>query len=139
MKTMILLIVVALATAQWLMIAIMALFTDERFPKKGMRQADRTLIVSSVILALAWMAQVDYSMLWKGDARATTASTVAVSRGSCATLDTGMTVDQVKKRMGYPDRMTPDEETRGPGAVTLHYDGSRCSVHVFDGKVEFVD
>jgi hypothetical protein len=50
-----------------------------------------------------------------------------------------MTAAQVNARMGKPDRTTPDEETRGPGAVTLFYASSRCSIHLFDGKVEAVD
>lgn len=139
MKAMILLLVVAVGVAQWLLFALMAIFTGEKFPKKGLRGADRMLIVSSVILAAAWLAQIDYSALWKGNPKVSTASAVNQSRGSCATIANGMTVTEVKKRMGEPDRSTPDEETRGPGAVTLYYEGSRCSVHVFDGTVEFVD
>jgi hypothetical protein len=139
MKPMILLIVAAVAVAQWLLFAAMAMFSGEKFPKKGMRGVDRMLIVSSIVLALGWIAQIDYASLWKAKQPVASASTTTVSRGSCARISTGMSVDEVRKRMGEPNRSTPDEETRGPGAVTLHYEESRCAVHVFDGKVEFVD
>jgi hypothetical protein len=138
MKTM-LLILAATAVLQWLVIAGIAIATRETFPKKGMRRAELMLLASTAILAMAWLAQIDYLSLWQGTTPTASASAVAPSRGSCATIESGMTLEQVKNRMGEPDRTKPDEETRGPGAVTLSYDGSRCSVHVFDEKVEFVD
>jgi hypothetical protein len=138
MKTMLLLAVVVVAVVQWLVVALIAMTTREKFPKKGLRGIDRTLVASSIVLAIGFLAQLDYSSWWRRSTPVANAS-VTVSRGSCATVAEGMTVADVKKRMGTPDRMTPDEETRGPGAVTLVYESSRCSVHVVGGRVEFVD
>lgn len=138
MKTA-LLILAAVGVLQWFVFALLAVMTRETFPKRGLRRADRFLLISSAVLAAAWLAQVDYRSLWKGDPAANTASVAATSRSSCASIDTNMTVTDVKKRLGEPQRTRPDEETRGPGAVTLYYADARCTVHVFDDKVEFVD
>jgi hypothetical protein len=60
-------------------------------------------------------------------------------KGSCASVAPGMSADEVKSRVGEPDEIRGDEETRGPGASMLLYRGSRCAVHLLDGKVEFIE
>ena len=133
-------VVVLLAAAQWLVFASISAFSRTRFPKKGMRRSEQMLIGSTIALAVASLALIDFTTLWKGDGRVVAASAAASSqRGSCASVDVGMSKDEVVSRMGNPDETRADEETRGPGASVLLYKGSRCAVHLLDGKVELVD
>jgi hypothetical protein len=139
MKSMILLAVAAIGVLQWLFVAVLATTTKETFPKTGLRRAEKNLVASSILLALTWIAQIDPAFLWSGTGPSASAASLNPAGSSCARVSPGMSVNELKKKMGEPTRSTPDEETRGPGAVTLYYDASRCAVHVFDGKVEFVD
>lgn len=50
-----------------------------------------------------------------------------------------MSIAEVKSRVGEPDEVRDDEETRGPGAKMLIYRGSRCTVHLFEERVELVE
>lgn len=133
-------VLVLVAAAQWLVFASVSAFSRTRFPKKGMRRSERMLVGSTIVLALASLALIDFASLWKGDGRVAAASAAASSqRGSCASVAAGMTKEEVVTRMGNPDETRADDETRGPGASVLLYAGSRCAVHLLDGKVELVD
>ena len=109
------------------------------FPKQGMRQSEKLIIASGLVVVAASLAIADVRTLWRPRARVSAASAVATPRASCASVDVGMTETEVTTRLGAPDRRLPDEETRGPSAAVLLYDSSRCTVHVFNGRVEFVD
>ena len=128
-------------SAIWLALALRSAFSRARFPKKGLRPQEKHLLAGSVVLALCWFAQIDYAALLRNNTRAAQASAIATStpKASCATLDVGMTAVGVKRRMGEPDEVRADEETRGPGASILVYRGSRCTVHLLDDRIEFVD
>jgi len=94
------------------------------------------MLIASAILAGAW--------LWSAAAtpplsKAAALPPQSITKGSCASLEPGMTADKVKKHMGAPDETRADEETRGPGATILIYRNSRCAVHLLDERVEFVD
>ena len=93
------------------------------------------MLIASVVLVGAW--------LWSAPAQPALSKAAALPphsyKGSCASLEAGMTLDAVKKHMGAPDETRADEETRGPGATMLIYRNSRCAVHLLDGQVEFVD
>lgn len=110
-----------------------------KFPKHGMRASERVLIVSAIVAAIASLALVDGQRLWRPKASTAKASAAETPRASCATIDAGMSEADVTRRLGAPDRRVADEETRGPGAAVLLYEGSRCAVHVLDGRVELVD
>lgn len=123
-----------IGSALWLVLALRAVLSREKFPKKGMRAAERDLLGGAFILAIAWLLQADFRT------HATQASVVAATpRGTCASIEEGMRASEVKDRLGDPDEMRSAEETRGPGASILLYRGSRCAVHLFDERVEFVD
>jgi hypothetical protein len=99
------------------------------------------VLISAAILAGSWLTQIDFAALGKRDTPVVTASLAPAKKpqGSCATLDAGMTRAEVEARLGAPDEVVADEEIRGPGAVQLVYRASRCSVHIFEGRVEFID
>ena len=134
-------IVVAAALAQWLLFALMSVLSRKPVPRgQRVRAAEKRLGVSSIVLALAWLAIFGAPLV--PQTRATQASMTvgsSASHGSCATVDQGQTADQVMKNVGPPDEKRPNEDARGPGAQIWIYRDSRCAVHLFDGKVEAVD
>jgi hypothetical protein len=134
-------VLVAAAALQWLIVALFSTFSRSRFPKKGMRTSERVLLGSTAVLALSFLALADPSRMWKSKSPVTTASATGATtpRASCASIEVGMSAAAARTKLGEPDETISDEETRGPGASVLVYKGSRCAVHVFDGKVEFVD
>lgn len=122
-----------LAAAAW------SAFSRAKFPKRGLRLSEQVLVASAVIAAGASAATIDVAALWRPRAKVTQAAAVSTQRASCATVSAGMSEADVTRRLGAPDRRVSDEETRGPGAAVLLYEGSRCAVHVFNGRVELVD
>jgi hypothetical protein len=93
------------------------------------------MLAASAILAGAW--------LWTAPAQPALSKAAALApqsrQASCATIAEGMSVNEVKSRMGEADETRNDEETRGPGASILIYRASRCAVHLLDGKVELIE
>jgi outer membrane protein assembly factor BamE (lipoprotein component of BamABCDE complex) len=133
-------IVIGIAIAQFLVIALFSAFSRMRFPKKGLRRSEKLLLGSALVLGLSWVSLLDVKSLWQGEKKTVQASAMSNSTGaSCASVEVGMKRDEVTKRLGDPDESRNNEETRGPGAEVLVYKGSQCAVHVFNGKVEFVD
>lgn len=128
-----------IAAVVWVALAIYSAASREKFPKRGMRRAERLLVVGSVVLAAAFTSRIDFASLWKGEQRVTAAAAVGTAQGSCASLTTGMTEDEVRSRLGEPDEVRPNEETRGPGATVLVYRSSRCAVHLLDQTVELIE
>jgi len=142
MKPSIGLIILAAASVQWLYFATSSSLSKAKFPKKGLRRSELLLIISSVVLAAGFAANIDASSLWQRGTVTSSASAVAASNAplaSCATVAAGMTTAEVTSRLGQADETRSDEETRGPGTSILVYRGSRCAVHLFEGRVEFVD
>ena len=141
MNTTVILIILAAAAVQWLCFAAASAVSKAKFPKRGLRRSEVMLVISSVILAAGFAATLDTSSLWQRDT-ATSAASVAAANAplaSCATVAAGMTTAEVTAKLGQADETRSDEETRGPGTSILVYRGSRCAVHLFDGRVEFVD
>jgi len=96
----------------------------------------RTLMLAgSAILAGAW--------LWSAPATPALSKAAVIQsktpKGSCASLTTGMSASEVKTKLGDPDETGSDEETRGPGATMMIYNGTRCAVHLLDDKIEFIE
>jgi hypothetical protein len=125
-------------TAQLVAAALYSMFSRAPFPKVGRRPSERLLLASAALAATGALALVDVATLWKPGASAVQASTVA-TRASCVVVETGMSEGEVTRRLGEPDRRVSSEETRGPGAAVLLYDGSRCAVYVFNGRVELIE
>ena len=136
-------LIASIATAQWLVFAGFSAFSRQRLPKGAlMRPVDKPLIVSSVVFLALWLVAFDAKSLlsMESPSPAVQASAVASSAaGSCSSITTAMSGAQVQQRLGKPDEVRPEEETRGPGAVTWVYRSSRCSVHLLDDTVEFID
>jgi hypothetical protein len=136
--TLLLLAAVALV---WLIFAALSMFSRAEFERGTLRTSDRNLVVSSLALLLAWGVAFDALSLVRSKANATQASAMAkqTTSGSCATLKTGMSAQEVTWAIGKADEVRNDEKMRGPGTETWLYRASRCSVHLLDGKVEVVD
>jgi hypothetical protein len=132
-------LIVMVALLQLIVFALSSALSKTRFPKKGMRRSEKMLLVSSVIAAVVSLALIDVRSLWKPKAAAVQASAVSTSQGSCATIDVGMAESEVTQRLGPPTQKLSDEETRGPGASVLIYQGSRCAVKMLNGRVEVVE
>lgn len=129
--------IAALAVIQWLIMTIVAAASKAKMPKKGMRSTDVRLIVSTAIFVIAWVA-----VFSSGPARSKTNPAAIVStktHGTCSSISTDMAAAVVKTKLGQPDEIRSDEETRGPGAAIWVYRDSRCAVHIFDERVEFID
>jgi hypothetical protein len=107
----------------------------------------RTLMLAgAAILAAAWLGgaagsqPADWFRRAKSPPLHSDASMIArTQKGSCASVAPGMSAEEVKSRVGEPDEVRGDEETRGPGASMLLYRGSRCAVHLLDGRIEFIE
>ena len=116
---------------------IVSVFSRARLPKTGTRRADRNLVISSAVFAMLWIFCIrDLRRLENSRRRG---GRNRESPGVVHLVDVGMSSASVKSRLGEPDEMRNDEETRGPSASKWIYRGSRCVVHVFEDKVEFID
>ena len=66
--------------------------------------------------------------------------------GNIAVFERYKRESEIGNRIDHPyiqhvlnsDEKRSDEETRGPGATIWIYRDSRCAVHMFDDKVEFI-
>lgn len=138
--TLLLLAVVALL---WLVFVALSHFSRSSQPKSGLRSAERNLIICSVALLLAWGVAFDALSLVRSKSDDTDAAAAAAgasgSKGTCYVLTTAMTASQVTAKIGKADEVRNDEKTRGPGAETWIYRGTRCTVAMLDGKVESVN
>lgn len=133
-------IVIVLATAQWVAFATFAARNRVKPPKHGLRPTERNLLLSTAAFTLLWAAAFLVSST--GPKSAVAAASVTGSgrvQGSCSSLENGMNAADVRKKMGQPDEVRKDEETRGPGAEVWIYKTSRCAVHLFEQKIEFID
>ena len=121
-------IVAAVALAQWLLFL-------------WSRKKQRALISTAVFIAM-WLVAFDGRALigWKSSAATTQASAAArPMRASCSLITDDMSASEVESKLGKPDETRMNEEVRGPGATIWIYRDSRCAIHIFDGKVEFIE
>ena len=136
-------LLVIAGTAQLLLFALISLVSWASVPKRGMRGSERNLAISAIVFLALWLAGFDvraFINAFPGTPKAE-ASVLSSRRssGSCALIARGMTAAQVQKKLGEPDERKSDEETRGPDSTIWIYRDSRCAVHLFDNKVEFVE
>jgi hypothetical protein len=100
------------------------------------------VLISTGAFALLWLVAFDGRTLlgWKSSAATQAAMTsTRTARGSCSLITNEMAGTEVESRLGKPDEIRRNEEVRGPGAAIWIYRDSRCAVHLFDGKVEFIE
>ncbi|MFZ2491967.1 MAG: hypothetical protein WA208_10825, partial [Thermoanaerobaculia bacterium] len=59
-------VLTAVATAQWIVFAAISAFSRAKFPRNGtMRRAEKLLLASTAVLAAGWLAQLDLAAMWK--------------------------------------------------------------------------
>ena len=121
--------------ALWMLTLIAGAVSWEK-PRKGkVRQTDLFVLVMSLIAGTIWifalMPRSAASPVAKTEARAKT--------GTCALIAPGDTDAKVKERMGQPDEIRSEEETRGPASHVWIYTDSRCAVHFFGNRVESIE
>ncbi|HLJ72947.1 MAG TPA: hypothetical protein VKU62_00075 [Thermoanaerobaculia bacterium] len=119
------------AAAQLFVFALLSLFSRKD-------RSDPKLLVSAIVFLALWL--VEFRPQWhthKAEASLVTSS--SSSAVSCATIERDMSAAKVQQRIGAPDEKRSDEETRGPGATIWIYHDSRCAVHMFDDKVDFIE
>lgn len=132
--------IVAVAAAQWIVFALMSVFSRARLPKKGWRAAEKRLLVSTVVFGIAWLYALGAPSLVMTSGNVAQASVAGKrSASSCAAVTLGMSGSEVQSRLGKPDEVRKTEETRGPGASTWIYRDARCALHMYEGTVEFMD
>jgi len=133
-------ILAAIVVAQWLLFALMSIASRSPIPKGAkIRPSEKRLLVSSGILALGWLIVFGSPLMPRTHTVQADVTSSTVVHGSCSTIEPGMTAETVAAKVGQPDEKKPEEEIRGPGAVTWIYRDSRCAVHLFEGKVEAID
>lgn len=130
-------------TAQLALFALISIVSRSQFPSSGMRPAERNLLGSALVFLLMWLAGFNAPSLVRTLPKTPSTQSSVLPRtsnaASCATIARDMTAAQVQKRLGNPDEKRNDEETRGPGTTIWIYRDSRCAVHLFDDKVEFIE
>lgn len=135
-KTHLPLLIVGAAVLQWLIFLAISTLRRKQRVSVG-------LIISSVALAVTWMVVFDVRALFATQKAMVEAIAAAPARpaakGTCASLKVGMAAEQVKETLGPPDEDIAEEDTRGPGARMWRYRDSRCSVHLIENTVEFID
>jgi len=123
-------VLLIVAAAQLFVFALLSMLSRKQ-------RTDPKLLVSAIVFLALWL--VEFRPQWR--AQKAEASVVASSSSavSCATIERDMTAVKVQQRLGAPDEKRSDEETRGPGATIWIYRDSRCAVHMFDDKVDFIE
>lgn len=132
-------IVLAVAAAQFVLVALSTLLSREKLPRTGIRSADRRLAISAAVLALTWTGVFSASTSAPKAAHAQASMAGTTVHDSCSSIEEGISADVTWTKLGKPDEVRPDEETRGPGAKIWIYRQSRCAVHMLDDQVEFID
>jgi hypothetical protein len=136
------LLVAAAVLLLWLVILLLSAFARKKHPEGGLRGSEHRLIVGSILLAVAWGVAFDAKTLLQSARRVSLESTIpsaAQATGSCALVTEGMDSTEAATKLGKADEVRNDERTRGPGAETWIYHGSRCAVHILAGKVETIE
>ena len=121
-------IVAAIALSQWLVFV-------------WSRKKQRALASTAVFIAM-WLVAFDGRALigWKPSAATTQAAVAArPAQASCSIVTDDMSASEVEAKLGKPDETRMNEEVRGPGAAIWIYRDSRCAIHIFDDKVEFIE
>ena len=105
------------------------------------RENDWTLFGVTLLLLPLWFAAFG-TLPPKAPLKVATASVLPQGgsrQGGCGSVPYGLRSTEVKRRLGEPDSIAPEEDVRGPGAVRWTYAGARCQVHLVDGMVDFVE
>jgi hypothetical protein len=127
-------IVVAAVFLIWAISLLAGVVSWERQPKRGgLRRTDKFAIGTAVLFAAVWV----YAFMH--DATSTTVRASKSTRVPCAVIGVGEKEASVKARLGDPDEIRGEEETRGPATNVWIYRDSRCAIHFFGDTVESIE
>jgi hypothetical protein len=104
----------------------------------GFRRAEIAVCVFSILIAVS-LTLVGRAMTTKPEPDPSERETPAHSgggTGTCASVRTGMSMQEVRTLLGTPSIDQNSEDTRGPGAHVMAFDDSRCIVHFIHEKVD---
>ncbi|HUP50703.1 MAG TPA: hypothetical protein VNA04_18155 [Thermoanaerobaculia bacterium] len=131
------LITLALGAAAllWLLTLLAGIISWEKSRKGRFRTTDILVLVTSVLLAGAWMLV----LMPKTAAAPVAPVTAQRSIGTCAVIMPGDSEAKVKAKLGDPDEIRGEEETRGPASNVWIYRQSRCAIHFLGDRVESIE
>jgi len=90
-----------------------------------------------IVEVLTIVAMIGSAILWlRLFYPASSAAAGTEPAAGCRILDPGTRTADLRAKMGEPDRIVSEEETRGPGATVWVYNDRRCAVHLLQDKVE---
>jgi hypothetical protein len=119
----------------WMLTLLVGAVSWEK-PKKGrVRQTDLFVLVMSLIAGTIWI----FALMPRTAATPVLSSAARARTGTCALIAPGDTDAKVRERMGQPDEIRSEEETRGPASHVWIYSDSRCAVHFFGNRVESIE
>lgn len=133
--------VLIVALVPWLVFVLLGLRRAQA-PHEPRRTANWPLVASSLMLAVVWVVALGgFSDLTREEAVSTAAvtRTGAVSQATCASIRTGMGTREVRETLGEPDEIVNEEQIRGPDAEQWTYRASRCSIHLVNEEVQFIE
>ncbi|MGK2859398.1 MAG: hypothetical protein ACSLFQ_19525 [Thermoanaerobaculia bacterium] len=138
--TLVTMALMGVACAAWFVTVAVSIMSRKPQPKAGHRFADTIALLVSIGFALSVVfAMRAVTTPKKPSPAEVAASQTGKSNGTCANLSLGMKASEVRRLMGEPDELRSEEDVRGPEAEAWVYKGSRCSVHVLAGRVDFID
>lgn len=125
-------VIVAAVATLWLLLLFVAAVSWERHPVDRMfRRTDRWVLIATLLFGAAWFYSFGHIRTFEQHK--------AVRVVSCATVAEGDREGQVKEKLGAPDEIRGEEETRGPAANVWIYKQAGCAVHLFGDRVDSVE
>jgi hypothetical protein len=120
-------IIFTAAAVQWLLVLLTAIFR---------RRSEIAVAASTIIFVSAW-----YGVLLRRPSAISVqqASTVARPNRSCEGIKPGTPEAEIKQKLGNPDHIRGEEETRGPAAEAWIYEDIRCVVHLYGDRVDSIE
>jgi hypothetical protein len=93
-----------------------------------------------IVEVLTIIAMITTAILWQRlfyPAQRALVSTEPAA--GCPIVEPGTPAANLRNKLGEPDRILAEDETRGPGATVWVYNDSRCAVHLLQDKVEYAE
>ena len=125
---------VAGVAALWLLTLLAGVVSWEK-PKGKFRRTDLFVFAMSVLAGGIWM----FALMPRSSAAPAAVTEARAAKGTCALIEPGETEANVKARLGDPDEIRSEEETRGPKSSVWIYRDSRCAIHFFGSTVESIE
>ena len=121
--------------AIWLATLLAGIVSWEKTKKGRVRRTDIFVFAVSVLAGAVWM----FALMPRTAVAAAKKNSLRVTSGTCAMIAPGDTEVKVKSRLGDPDEIRSEEETRGPASNVWIYRDSRCAIHFFGDRVESIE